>query len=181
MHTSSIIHYPAACASRASVARVCALARRAYARKRARSTARRHLILHACRARRRKAILEHASPDLGSGRSGARARPGALGGAGCWMLILPGGVGRGVLISAPKHPCKPCPSEPPSPHSKSLTRLNFRFNSISGPYLFMVLFSLFLAHQNPLPASLHRLGIQRSLPATSSLPPSLSVPLSHSP
>ena len=37
----------------------------------------------------------------------ARARPGALGGAERGALILPGGAGRGALVSAPQRPCQP--------------------------------------------------------------------------
>ena len=64
----SIVHDPAA--RRACRARVCALARHTYARKRrARGAARRDAILHARGARRWNEILEHASPVLGSGLS----------------------------------------------------------------------------------------------------------------
>ena len=72
--------------------------------------ARRHTMRHAWR---RNAILEHASPVLRSGLGkigqpgdpeiaprSARARPGALGGARRAAQNLPGGVGRGALVSA---------------------------------------------------------------------------------
>ena len=74
------------------------------------------MILQERGARRRDAILEHASVVLGSalgkiGQAGdpgvVQARPGALGDAGRGALILPGGAGRGALISAPQRPCQP--------------------------------------------------------------------------
>ena len=62
-HEHSIIHYPAGC--RRVPHRV--PAQRAYAHKRgARMRARKHAILHERCARSRNAILEHASPVLGS-------------------------------------------------------------------------------------------------------------------
>ena len=104
----STIHYPAACRcvpDRAPVPR-------AYARERSeRCTARRHAIRHGRGARRRHAILEHASPVLGSGlgkigQAGdpgivTRTKPNPPGrdpgapGAGREALISPKGAGAG--------------------------------------------------------------------------------------
>ena len=63
MHTSTAsLMIPSRTALRAGAARVCALARRAYARKRsARGAARKDAILHARGVRCRNEILEHAS------------------------------------------------------------------------------------------------------------------------
>ena len=68
MHTSTASFMIPPHVVLAGAARVCALARRAYARKRsARGAARRHGILYARGALRRNEILEHISPVLGSG------------------------------------------------------------------------------------------------------------------
>ena len=68
MHTSTASFMIPPHVVLAGAARVCALARRAYARKRsARGAARRDAILHSLGARRWNQTLEHASPVLGSG------------------------------------------------------------------------------------------------------------------
>ena len=106
-----------------------ASAARATPRVGTRDTARRHAMRLAHGARRQHAILEHASPVLGSGLGkigqaaeaddnltrdrdqvqarSARARPGAPVGAGRGALIATGGAARGALISVPERPCRP--------------------------------------------------------------------------
>ena len=87
-------------ASRAGVARVCAQVRRAYARKRsARCSVLMHAILHTRGARCRHAILEHASPVLGSGLPVDKI--GQAGDPGIVTRAMPGRPGRGPGRGAP--------------------------------------------------------------------------------
>ena len=100
----------------ACAVRVCALALRAYARKRsARGAARGDAILHARGARRQNEILELASPVLGSGLSkiGQAGDSGIVtprrdwGCSGARGSDLSGGARHWSLVSAPQRPCQP--------------------------------------------------------------------------